>query len=83
IRIYEYIRRNFIPDLRPYLMDVDTYNRYLHAGIPFGDEYAARLRRLLDDDVYCTWRPLIQEMLKHRRWVEQEGITDFENPPAF
>ncbi|WP_338835038.1 hypothetical protein MHLNE_04610 [Moorella humiferrea] len=83
IRIYEYIRRNFIPDLQPYLMDVDTYSRYLHAGIPFGDEYAARLRRLLDDDVYCTWRPLIQEMLKHRRWVEQEGITDFENPPAF
>jgi len=77
IRIYEYIRRNFIPDLRPYLMDVDTYNRYLHTGIPFGDEYAARLRQLMDDDVYYTWRPLIQEMLVHRRWVEQEGIDDF------
>ncbi len=75
IRICEYIRRNLIPDLQPYLMDVTTYTRYLPAGIPFGDEYAARLRRLAEDPAYASWHPLLQAMLKHRKWVEQESIA--------
>ncbi len=74
IRIYEYIRSNFIPDLQPYLMDVDTYSRYLHVGIPFGDEYAAKLRHLLEDPAYVSWHPLLQAMLEHRKWVEQESM---------
>ncbi|MBE3572994.1 MAG: DUF2399 domain-containing protein, partial [Moorella humiferrea] len=81
IRIYEYIRRNFIPDLRPYLMDVDTYSRYLHAGIPFGDEYATRLRHLAEDPAYASWHPLLQAMLKHRKWVEQESMGPGAAPP--
>lgn len=75
IRICEYIRRNLIPDLQPYLMDVTTYARYLPAGIPFGDEYAARLRHLAEDPAYAPWHPLLQAMLKHRKWVEQESIA--------
>ncbi|WP_143106841.1 Wadjet anti-phage system protein JetD domain-containing protein, partial [Neomoorella thermoacetica] len=75
IRICEYIRRNLIPDLQPYLMDVTTYTRYLPAGIPFGDEYAARLRHLAEDPAYAPWHPLLQAMLKHRKWVEQESIA--------
>ncbi|KYH30958.1 hypothetical protein MOMUL_27420 [Moorella mulderi DSM 14980] len=82
IRICEYIHRNLIPDLQPYLMDVTTYTRYLPAGIPFGDEYAARLRHLAEDPAYAPWHPLLQAMLEHRKWVEQESMGPGATPPV-
>ncbi|WXJ94025.1 hypothetical protein MCACP_04890 [Neomoorella carbonis] len=82
IRICEYIRRNLIPDLQPHLMDVATYTRYLPAGIPFGDDYAARLRHLAEDPAYASWHPLLQAMLKHRKWVEQESMGPGAAPPV-
>lgn len=74
IRIFEYIKRNFFPGLKPYLMDAETYRRHLDTGIPFGDEYADKLRNLMTDPSYASWRPLLQAMLLHRRRVEQDSI---------
>jgi hypothetical protein len=77
IRIFEYIKRNFFPYLQPYLMDVITYERSLEAGISFGDEYAAKLSRLAADPAYASWRPLLEAMLRHRKWIEQESLHFF------
>lgn len=74
IRIFEYIKRNFFPTLQPYRMDVATYRAFVPNGLLFGEEQAAKLERLLADMSCEEWHPVIQELLKHRKRVEQESI---------
>jgi hypothetical protein len=75
IRIFEFQKRNFFHDLQPLLMDVQTYQRYAPGGIPFPADYGKHLRKLLDDDTYSAWRPLVELMLELGVRVEQEGIA--------
>lgn len=56
------------------MMDVQTYKRNLNTGIPFGDDYAAKLRRLMSNPSYEAWQPLLQAMLSRRKRVEQDSI---------
>lgn len=74
MRIFEYIRQNYFSGLQPLLMDVSTYERYLHLGISFSSEYAGKLARLAGNPAYAGWRPLIEAMLKHGKIIEQESI---------
>ncbi|WP_333871587.1 hypothetical protein [Desulforamulus putei] len=36
-------------------------------GMPFGEEYAANLTRLLEDKKYKDWYPVLEAMLRHRK----------------
>lgn len=63
--------------IRPLLMDVQTYRRYASAGMEFDDRYARELAAAQAEPAYAAFRPVIQEMLQHRRRVEQEAM-DFE-----
>lgn len=74
IRIFEYLRKHFFPDLQPYLMDVVTYEANLDLGSPFNNDYAMQLTDLLGNPQYIAWEELIQSMLKHRIRIEQETI---------
>lgn len=74
IRIFEYLKRNFFPSLKPYRMDAATYLKYVNTGLPFGEEQARKLQQLLSDPRYAVWYPVIAELLKHRKRVEQESI---------
>jgi hypothetical protein len=74
IRIFEYLRRNFFPSLRPYRMDGATYLEYESSGLPFGEEQARKLETLLCDPSYGEWHEVIEMLLKHRKRVEQESI---------
>ena len=52
IRIFEYLKNNFFPSLKPYRMDVLTYRQYVDSGLPFGDDQAMKLERLLSEPSY-------------------------------
>jgi DNA topoisomerase VI subunit A len=74
IRIYEYLRCHFFKDLRPYLMDVATYEANLDLGTGFSLDYAKQLAALLQRVEYMGWKSLIESMLKHGKRLEQEAI---------
>lgn len=74
IRIFEYLKQNFFPSLKPYRMDAATYHEYVESGLPFGEEQASKLERLLSELGYANWHPVIEEVLKYRKRVEQESI---------
>lgn len=74
IRIFEYLRRNFFPNLRPYRMDAATYLEHKSSGLPFGEEQARKLEALLSDPGYNDWHEVIGLLLTYRKRVEQEGI---------
>jgi len=76
IQIFEYLKKNFFPSLKQYRMDVPTYRKYVNSGLPFGDDPATKLERLLSEPSYEAWYPVIAELLKHRKRVEQESIRD-------
>ena len=74
IRIFEYIRGNFFPTLRPYRMDVTIYLEYVNTGLTFGEEQSWKLERLLNVPSYEAWYSVIKELLKHGKRIEQESI---------
>lgn len=74
IRIFEYLKENFFPSLRPYRMDVVTYLDYVTTGLSFGEEQCLKLEQLLTLPGYETWYSVIRELLRHRKRVEQESI---------
>lgn len=74
IRIFEYLKENFFSSLRPYRMDVMTYLDYVTTGLSFGEEQCLKLEQLLTLPGYETWYPVIRELLRHRKRVEQESI---------
>lgn len=75
IRIFEYLKKNFFPSLKPYRMDVRTYLKYLSSGLAFREDQAGKLERLLADPAYTEWYPLIKLLLQHRKRVEQESMS--------
>ena len=62
------------PQLKLYRMDIETYHAYLDEGLPFGEEQAMNLKKLLADESYASWHPLIQELLKYGKRIEQESV---------
>jgi len=74
IRIFEYVKRNFFPALKPYRMDTATYLEYLNGGLPFGEEQARKLQALLTDPSYSDWYQVIEQLVKYRKRVEQESM---------
>lgn len=78
IRIFQYLKTNFFPWLRPYRMDVDTLVHYRSQAAPIGSDYADQLRQALNDENYAEWHELLQSMLELGVRLEQESIVEVE-----
>ncbi|KEO80888.1 hypothetical protein EL26_23810 [Tumebacillus flagellatus] len=74
IRIFEFIRRKLVLQLRPYLMDVATYEEFRVQGISFGKLYERKLSSLLEDGSFAEWHPLVEAILREGYRVEQESL---------
>lgn len=61
-------------DLLPYLMDVDTFQRYIDKGVEYDQEYVQKLQRIFADLSYLDWKPLVQVMITTGKRIEQEII---------
>lgn len=75
ILIFEHLKRTYFPSIQPILMDVETFQTYSQYGMPFSNDYAIKLEKLLADDSYLEWHGVIQRMLEKNRRVEQEGVV--------
>ena len=70
IKIYEYIKKRIFPELRPYLMDVETYDRYLE----YGEEAPESVLKKIKTVGLPEFQGLIGRMLETGLMIEQESF---------
>jgi hypothetical protein len=80
IRIFEYVREHFIPDLQPLGMDEETYHRCCHNGMAFDQSYQRKIQRMLMDNRFARWHELLRLMETSGIRIEQESITQLPVP---
>ncbi|MCP3776367.1 DUF2220 domain-containing protein [Paenibacillus sp. MZ04-78.2] len=76
IRIFEWLRTSYFPELQPYRMGVDILLQYEAQAAPVSEEYASQLRHALNDSRYADWFPVLEIMLERRVRLEQECIVE-------
>lgn len=74
IQIFYHLKRNVFNSLLPLNMDVETYKANLSYCESLGGESIELLKKLLKNDAYFEFYPLIQEMINHKLWLEQEAL---------
>ena len=77
MRIFQHLRESFFSGLQPLCMDLATYEEYFACGSDFDKTYGEKMRALLVKSEYALWTPLIQEMLRRGRRIEQEAVLPF------
>ncbi len=81
--IFTHLRDNCLPELQPMGMDIDVLERYGEFCIPFNDEYAKKLRRLLQDEKFLVFHPVLQYMLQKGVRLEQECVDTKDTKGRF
>jgi len=80
MQIFERLKDNLVKDLKPYLMDVETYHRYEKTGKKIKDKkYYEKLEGYLMITKVTEFTELTREILKSGRVVEQEVIIEDYN----
>lgn len=70
VRIFQYIRTNIFPDLKPYLMDPETYRRYRPYAAEIEPPKLEKLRRLEEP----LLKELIEMICEEGKGIEQESF---------
>lgn len=72
--IFAHLRDNCLPQLRPVFMDRATLEKYGEYCLPMHEQYAAQLRKLLENEKYRAFQPTIEYMLANGVRLEQECV---------
>lgn len=72
--IFNRLKTNIIPSLKPYMMDTSAYKSKIKYGQPFGSQYADKLEKLLGNEQFQEFWELIALMLDKRLKIEQEAF---------
>jgi len=70
IRIFQHIRANIFPELQPWQMDVEQYERFLPRAVKMKDNSWKKLKNLKDP----VLQPLIDRILEEHKVIEQENF---------
>lgn len=74
-RIFARLKRNIVPELKPYRMDTETLRSHRDRALPLcGESYRRKLEALLGDPEYRIFHSLIEEMLRSGLRLEQEQL---------
>ena len=73
LQIFQHLRQTCLPQLRPALMDADTYREFVSSGEPFDDSYRRKLERLREQDGFGEFHDLLDAMLLQGKTLEQEA----------
>ncbi|MDW7659163.1 MAG: DUF2220 family protein, partial [Bacillota bacterium] len=72
--IFNRLKQNFFPQLMPWHMDRSDLLSHLNQAQPISRAYAERLRRLLADERYQVFHPVIGLALDRGVRLEQEAL---------
>lgn len=73
-RIFTRLKKNVIPELQPWKMDVETLSENKDNTSPIKNKsYLNALEKLLNDQDYTVFYPVIHKMLEKKVKLEQES----------
>ena len=70
VKIYEYIKKQILPDVQPLKMDVETFEKYASFAEPISKETMAKLQKTEIPDL----QELIDKMIETGMGIEQESF---------
>ena len=73
LQIFQHLRQTCLPQVRPALMDADTYREFVSSGESFDDSYRRKLERLREQDGFGEFHDLLDAMLLQGKTLEQEA----------
>jgi hypothetical protein len=73
--ILSQLRQLVRADVKPYRMDITTFQAHAHLSRPLTDRDARHLKRLAARDELQDVQPVIQHLIEKRLKLEQEAIT--------
>lgn len=73
-RIFNRLKKNLIPEVRPYQMDLSALEAMRPFWRPISKAYVQKLEPLLEDPSYAEFHEVIQMMLRENCRVEQESF---------
>lgn len=73
--IFTRLRDNIIPDLKPFMMDIQTLSKYINSTNSFDESYRQKLAKLRQDVKYEIFWDVIDFMLEKNVRLEQESIV--------
>ena len=74
LQIFQHLRQTCLPQLRPALMDADTYDEYAANGESFDAAYRQKLQGLRDNEKFSEFHELLDAMLQQGKALEQEAV---------
>ena len=74
--MFRHLKQIFL-ELQPLHMDVEIYKKYLDYGICHKDRYFDELEKLLQDETYSAFYPVIKAIVENKKTVEQEIMLEF------
>lgn len=72
--IFNRLKTNIIPGLKPYLMDVEALKSKMKHTVPINEKYMRKIERLLHDPGFAEFRSVMEYMLEYRIKLEQEAF---------
>ncbi len=79
-RIFKHLKAKTGIPFKPLMMDENTYVKHYHKGHKFESNYERKLEKLLNDEDYIEFHPVIRLMLDKKIRLEQEGVTEIIYP---
>jgi len=73
-KMFNRLKSNLIPDLKPYNMSASEYLKYIDFGVKKSNEYISKLSKLLTDKQYEYFWTVIDLIVKNGTIVEQENF---------
>ncbi|NLW48307.1 MAG: hypothetical protein GXY86_13360, partial [Firmicutes bacterium] len=73
-RIYNRLKTNIIPELKPFLMDKEAFLSQKQYWIKFDEKYGSILEGMLNKDEFTEFHDVISNMLEVKSKLEQEAF---------
>jgi len=80
IRIFEYLKAAWFPNVQPLWMDKQTFLKYMDRAMPVHETYLSKARDMLVQPKYQSWREMISLIIQYGFRLEQESIMEIDPP---
>ena len=74
LQIFQHLRQTSLPQLRPALMDADTYDEYAANGEAYDAAYRQKLQSLQGNENFSEFHAVLDTMLRQGKTLEQEAV---------
>ena len=68
--------KKLLPDLQPYKMSVNDYNRYKEFGLKHSETYCKKLAVIKNENRFSVFVEVIELILSNEKTIEQEVMLN-------